>query len=308
MVLVSTGLNNGGITAHYQFQYDDSLAAPLNPSGPEPARTNAVIAACESDFNLMAGWFGNVALDVDFTIPVSVTQNGGGAAWGLSGRNLTVTINPAAGAASFVRYLLISEMVEQFMRAQGLGWYGSGTEGSEGEGLSRFLGTQFLAINGFGTGPPPGFANSNTWLATARADFVNNITSTDDGPDAITGCALLFLYYLSSQLTFSVGGIVAAGAPTLAQVYQNLTADAADPFPAFKQLVDVFFPGTSTIPNTSPNPDNPFPLRSNLSLSTRRYLDAHPLAGDTIRERIEALNAVNLRVLLNSDRGASLFS
>ena len=306
MALITTGLTSGGVTAHYQFQYDDSLAAPLNPGGPEPARTNAVIAASENDFNLMAGWFGNVALDVNFTIAVNVTQNGGGAAWNRSGRNLTVTINPAAGIASFIRYLLISEMVEQFMRAQGLGWFGSGTEGSEGEGLSRFLATQFLAVNGFGNSPPPGFANSNTWLATARADFVNNITPTDDGPDAITGCALLFIYYLSAQLTFSVNRIVAAGAPTLTGVYKNLTADPVDPFPGFKQLVDKFFPGTSTIPNTNPNPDNPFPLRGASSLSTRRYLIVHPLAGDTIRKKIRAFNAVNLRVLLNSDRRASL--
>jgi hypothetical protein len=47
-----------------------------------------------------------------------------------------------------VRYLLVSEMTEQFMRAQGLGWYGQNTEGSQGEGLSRFLAAQFLASTG----------------------------------------------------------------------------------------------------------------------------------------------------------------
>ena len=253
MALTSARLTNGGVTAHYKFQYDDSLSSPINPAGPEPARTNAVIAACENDFNLMSGWFGNIALDVNFTIPVNVTQNSGGAAWGTSGRNLTVTINPGNGSANFVRYLLVSEMVEQFMRAQNKGWFGSGTEGSQGEGLSRFLGAQFLASNGFGN-PPVGFTNSNLWLTTSRDDYVNNINPTDDGPTAITGCSLLFIYYLFSQLGFSISAIVAAGASPLAGVYRNLTGDTGDPFPFFKQLLD----RTSTI--TTGNLDNPFPL------------------------------------------------
>ena len=154
MVLTITGLTNGGVTAHYKFQYDDSLSAPINPGGPEPARTNAVIAASENDFNLMSGWFGGTALDVPVPIPVNVTQFGGGASWRTdSSGNLTITINPSLGPAGFVRYLLVSEMTEQLMRAQGAGWFGTGTEGSAGEGLSRFLGAQFLAVNGLGNPP-----------------------------------------------------------------------------------------------------------------------------------------------------------
>lgn len=257
MALTTSGLTNGGVTAHYRFQYDDSLSAPINPGGPEPARTNAVIAACEGDFNQMSGWFGNIALDVNFTIPVNVTQNGGGASWSLSGGNLTVTINPAGGNAAFVRYLMVAEMVEQFMRAQGLGWYGNNTEGSQGEGLSRFLSGQFFILGGFGN-PPAGFANSNSWLNSPRSDFVNNINLTDDGPDAITGCSTLFIWYLFAQLGFTINQIVAAGANTLGGVYRNLTGDTADPFPFFKQLMDTAFPGTAII--TSGNLDNPFPL------------------------------------------------
>jgi hypothetical protein len=262
MALTNSLLTNSGITTHYNFQYDNSLSPPLKPGGPEPARTNAVIAACENDFNLMTGWFGNIALDVNFPIVVNVTQNSGGAAWSLRGGNLTVTINPALGVASFIQYLLVAEMVEQFMRAQGLSWFGSGTEGSEGEGLSRFLAAQFLAVNGLGN-PPAGFANSNSWLSSpSRADNVNNINPTDDGPDAITGCSLLFIYYLFTQLGFSINSIVAAGAPTLAGVYKKLTGDPSDPFPFFKQLLDWAYPGASTI--TGPNLDNPFPISTAL--------------------------------------------
>ncbi len=258
MAFITTGLTNGGVTTHYRFQYDDSLQrTAANPGGIEPARTNQVIAACEGDFNLMSGWFAGTVLDVSFTIPVNVTQNGGGASWSTSGSNLTVTINPASGDAALVRYLLIAEMVEQFERSQGLGWYGTNTEGSEGEGLSRFLAFQFLTVNGLGA-TPAGFGNSNAWLSSERADFINNISGGDDGPDKITGCSLLFIFYLFSQLGFTVNQIVAAGANTLGGVYRNLTGDTADPFPFFKQLVDTAFPGTATI--TTGNLDNPFPL------------------------------------------------
>src|SRR6516225_8190529 len=160
MALTTTGLTNGGVTAHYNFQYDNSLAPPSNPSGPEPARTNAVIAACENDFNLMVGWFGNIALDINFPVTVNLIPPGQpgacaqvGACWSLSSGKLTVTIsdrNLNTIGASTVRYLIVSEMDEQFMRAQRSGWYGSGTEGSEGEGLSRFLAAQILALNGLG--------------------------------------------------------------------------------------------------------------------------------------------------------------
>ena len=41
MALTQNGLNQQGKTTHYTFWYDDSFAAS---HGPEPARTNAVIA------------------------------------------------------------------------------------------------------------------------------------------------------------------------------------------------------------------------------------------------------------------------
>jgi hypothetical protein len=261
VALTSTGLTNGGTTAHYQFQYDNSL------SGPEPARTNAIIAACENDFNLMAGWFGNIGLDVNFPISVNMIPPGQpgacstpGACWSLSSGNLTVTISDSnlnTISANFVRYLFVLEMVEQFMRAQGTGWYGSGTEGSEGEGLSRFLAAQFLAINGLGN-PPAAYTNSNLWLSSSRVDYVNSTDRTDDGPDVKTGCALLFIYYMFTQLGYGTNDIVASGAPTLGGVYSNLTGDGSDPFPLFSALLGQAYPGTSTI--SGANLDNPFPL------------------------------------------------
>ena len=42
MAFTTNNLTAGGQTAHYRFQYDTTLAGGL-----EPARTNAVLAACE---------------------------------------------------------------------------------------------------------------------------------------------------------------------------------------------------------------------------------------------------------------------
>lgn len=298
MALTSNNLTTGGLTAHYQFQYDDSLAGGL-----EPSRTNQVIAACEADFNQMRRWFGSVALQADVPFAVNVTPNGGGAVWGLTNRKLSVTVNPSNGNSAVIRYLIVAEMVEPFMAAQNLGWFGAVTEGSQGEGLSRFLSARILMINGLGD-PPSGFDNSNAWLNSPRADFINNIAKTDDGPDAVTGCSLLFIYYLFAQLGFSTNAIVAAGANTLGGVYRNLTNDSADPFPVFKQVADAGFPGKTTF--NSGNLDNPYPLATTRVLSAKRYAVPHPLNNKSVSERIRSLKIGNLRAVLNSDRPASL--
>jgi hypothetical protein len=111
-----------------------------------------------------------------------------------------------------------------------------------------------------------GFDTARFWLNSDRLDYVNNIDEYDHQPDAKSGCATLFLYYLSYQLGYDIKRIIAAGASTLSGVYRNLTGNAADPFPAFKQMLDQAFPRTDAHGNPinsvvpGPNPDNPYPL------------------------------------------------
>src|SRR5262249_51828517 len=62
------------------------------------------------------------------------------------------------------------------------------------------------------------------------------------------------------QLGFTINQIVAAGAPTLAAVYKNLTGDAGDPFPFFKRLLDNAFPSQTNSAVPGPNFDDPWPL------------------------------------------------
>jgi len=302
MAYTTADLNKGGVTTHYQFQYDDSLSAPKNPSGLEPGRTNQVIASCEQDFDLMSGWFGNVSLGVKFPFPVYVSQDSGGASWPTKGPR-TMTIKPGTQNQQWIRSLMVAEVTEMFMKAQNIGWYGTSNEGSDGEGLSRFLrGQFFININRFGTNLSD--SKSNVWLSSSRADYVNHPNPADNGPDPLTGCALLFIWYLSDQLGFNIKSIVAAGASTLGGVYRNLTGDPDDPFPLFKQLLDTAFPGTSTI--TSGNLDNPFPLPSAAVLSTLRYLRKDAPGTKFLRQLINSKSVGQLRAVLNTDRQASL--
>ncbi len=257
MAPITTGLTNGGLTAnsHYQIQYDDSLSAADGKD-----RANSLITECEKDFALMAGWFGNISLDVG--TPISVTISPG--PYASAGWNPAVTLIPGDGSSdTVVRYLLVAEVTEMFMKAQAdgppriQGWYGDNNEGSAGEGLSRFLAGQFLITNGLGVTEPE-FALANSWMSSPRLDYVNAVDPEDHAVDAKTGCAILFIYYLHTQLGFSVNQIVAAAASELSGVYRNLTGGTEDPFPRFKQLLDSRYPGTTTIPGD--NPDNPFPI------------------------------------------------
>jgi hypothetical protein len=256
MAFITTGLTNGGVTAHYRFSYDQALA------GTEPARTNAVIAACETDYNLMSGWFGG-HLNVT-GMSVQVTTQSNGASWSGTSSSSTIQLNAQGESYSnnpaYLRYLLIAEVTEIFMMTQNKGWFQGGNEGSKGEGLSRFLSGQFLAQNGFlGVGIDANYAVADLWLNSARQDFVNNAPD-DNGYDATNGCTTLFIYYLFHQLGFGIDQIVGGAAATLAGVYKNLTGDPNDPFPVFKQLLDARFPSQTSSAVPGPNFDDPWPL------------------------------------------------
>ena len=85
-----------------------------------------------------------------------------------------------------------------------------------------------------------------------------NQTKTTD-KDAISyGCALAFLFYLNTQLNFSINQIIAAGTSTLATVYGTLTGDTKDPFlQRFSPLLELYLPSAQPSNLTH---DNPFPL------------------------------------------------
>jgi len=273
MALVTTGLTNGGLTKHFSFHYDDSLSkSQANPNGPEPDRTNAVIAACESDYELISSWFDGAKAVSGLT--VNVTSGSGGASWAGTSAAATVTLNPVGigfdKSPDLLRYLLVAEVTEIFMLDQNKGWFQNTDEGSKGEGLSRFLSAQFLIINNLlATGIQKRFGLANSWLNSMRQDFINNDLN-DNNPDTTNGCTTLFIYYLNVQFGFEIPQIVAAAGPTLAAVYATLTGDATDPFPQFKLLLDTIFPSQTSSSVPGSNSDNPYPL-----------LNVYSLAGNT---------------------------
>ena len=126
--------------------------------------------------------------------------------------------------------------------------------------MSIFLASQFLVQNGLlGLGTEINYAEAANWLNSTRQDYINNAPD-DTSTHEIRGCTVLFIYYLFHQLGFSINQIVAAGAPTLAGVYNKLTGDPGDPFPFFKRLLDFKFPSQSGNAISGPNKDDPWPI------------------------------------------------
>jgi hypothetical protein len=254
MAQTAAGLPNGGITTHYAITYDDSLSAADGKN-----RAAALMGVCEADFNTMQGWFGGISLPYQIPYGVQITPGGAfSASWG-SGPPITVI--PGNGSTlDLVRYLLVAEVTEMFMLQQGFGWSPlASSEGTAGEGLSHFLATQLLI--GIGSSLRPS-SIANLWLNSPRGDFVNHVDPADNSNSPKTGCAVLFLWYLFTQLGFNINAIVAAGDPQLGGVYRNLTADTNDPFPFFKSMLDAAFPSTTSSSIPGPNRDNPYPLGS----------------------------------------------
>ena len=276
---VTTGLTGGGTTAHYQFYYDPVLAGA---GGPEPARTNEVIAACETiDYAWLQAQFAGVAITQTLPMPTYVTALNNKSGYWSAGWGPPLVLNPNQGAGSaFIRCLMIAEVCEMLMLSQQKGWgysNGIGNEQSCGEALSLFLVTQFQIANGL-TGI--GVINNgapDVWLNTSlpttnpnstefysqpptpagydygqRFDYVNSSVGwAGNGP--ATGCSLLFIYYLYHQLGFSIPDIIAAapgldssgntvGGSCLRGVYAKLTNDSSDPFPYFASLLATAYP------------------------------------------------------------------
>lgn len=295
MSATTAGLTNNGKTTYYNVSYINTLPAA---SGVNLA--NSLITVMDADFIQMSNWFNILGSKLNNPTPLNVlitplpytnnavvpvvTATSTSAQW--AGGN--VFLYGPGTDLTMARYLLTSEVTEEFMFTISSGWgysFGDTQEGNNGEALSRFLGYQLLVVQGLNTSDPniSGFFVSNDWLgSTARADFVNN-PQNDNQPDPSVGCCTLFLYYLYHQLAFSnIPTLISNHAQTLHGVYSNLSGDLGDPFPFFNRLVSNAFPGTSQI-TTGPNFDDPFPLGI-LSFVTDKSTFGHDEVQDIIAQ------------------------
>jgi hypothetical protein len=284
------GLPNSGRTSFFNFQYEQTLSAPR---GRDLARE--MMQYCDDDLTLLVGWFSGRQLDMSLPISISInnvatdaagnpTQFVGGHWMGAALIPLQVTINigelPMASGTpvQLARYLLIAEVSEMYMRAFDqygtYPWFRFG-EGNKGEGLSRFLGAEFLqrAYPGLPSMPtlaiPGGTWNvSALWLNSDRVNYLE-VNDEDIQPDAVTGCAALFLCYLHDQLGFSVQEIINAGAGHLSNIYENLTEERwTNAWPSFSGIVNTNYPPSHNGISLSYKPafESVFPVSSLIDL------------------------------------------
>jgi hypothetical protein len=184
---------------------------------------------------------------------------------------------------------VVCEVTEMFMASQGGTWFVNGGEGSKGEGLSRFLGAQFLLANNLSVAEASNFQVLPYWLYGDRPNWVDN-NSDDHDPGPETGCTTCFIYYLHDQLGFNINDIIAAGATgpivaevsTLADVYTKLTG-RTDAWNSFFDLVQLHFPPGQ---GYAPAGDSLFPvpdlagIRSGVSLLAGSSIVAGDSFGD----------------------------
>jgi hypothetical protein len=245
-------------TTNFTVFYEDAI-----PNS--QARAQSISSIADAELTVLNGWFGitnafgpndriNVYLDRG---DGSGGNNFGYQSGGKSNTHIDVqSANKSkANADDIIRMIFINELCEiQMSYASGHGGPSWNAGDSAGEGLSQLIGLErfhrghYLYYGSF----------VDAWLQSgARKDWVTASEGTDTNAQSF-GCALLFLYYLKSQLGFNVGDIVRHGGSSLEATYKNLTG-ASGGFAAFNAVVSQFFPaGNTPAFNTF---DNPFPLR-----------------------------------------------
>ena len=233
-------------TAHFKVSIDPGAGA----AGSIIADT--LLQTCEQDFATLQGYFGGITpKSLPFHLIVTSGKDGASHATCLA---TALSIGAHSGPIEFMRSLVIAEEDEVFEANFGHGW---NCGFSNGEGLSRVLANDMVP----GV-EPQDFVSSPVWLDQAsdvsgvlRENWVDKTDRTDTNYFSI-GCSVLFLNWLKFQLKFSWKEIIAAGAPTFAGVYKNLTGKT-DGWLTFKALMDKHFPPGLPSNQTT---DNPFPL------------------------------------------------
>lgn len=218
----------------------------------DPSLTNALANALqfartvESDFITLTRWFAvtdGFGPNNRVTVNLIYKDGSGSDNHGYHGDgSTTMNLNGApfgTPVAEVIRMHFVAEFSEVLMdynNQHGPTTWVAGK--SHGEGLSQFC-AYMMAPAGYNSFYGPIF--ENTWLLTAsHPDYVSN-TAPTDGDVYSYGCALLYLFYLHSQLNYSTESIIQNGADTLAGTYQKLTG-GGDAFHPFNQLLARFYP------------------------------------------------------------------
>ena len=269
-----------GHTTNFVIKYDNKIKDGLR-------RAKALKSSCEADFKQLRSWFtATGGFGVKNRVTVTVVKAGGGSnSRYQTGGNSWVKVNALDGspnkklADDGTRAIFVAEIVEVLMSYQDIktkkttwhpGW-------SDGEGLSRVTMELLYHEASYQLLGAP-FVNG--WMqSTKRPDFVSKNKKTDTDGTSF-GCAMLFIYYLYSQLGFGLPSIINKAGSTLEDTYKALTGKSGG-YTAFTKLLAKYFPigDTPTLPF-----DNPFPLLDGNERSVRVFLSessAGPNAGST---------------------------
>ncbi|MFL6604453.1 MAG: hypothetical protein ACJ8R9_24395 [Steroidobacteraceae bacterium] len=233
-----------GKTTHFEVSY----LASLGDSGIRIA--DAMLASCEMDYAKLSAWFGGV-VPAGLPFQVRLTDDKTGASHPSCASTLiSVGANSAPGAEmAFMRSLLFAEVAEVLMHKQNLYW---DCGASNGEALSRVLAADLC----LGSRPlPANFVSAPTWLAKRSQNWIDTTEMTDSN-EVANGCGVLFLNWLRFSQGYSWNQIVAAGADTLAGVYQKLTGNAGA-WPAFQSVMEQMFPPNQPVTLKTDNPFRP---------------------------------------------------
>ena len=243
----------------------------------------AILATCEADLSTLEDWFDYNWDDFPYGIWVSAGEDGDPAPhadniWSGSSHSPHINVYGAttanAAGSAFVRDeiargLFVAELAEVLMNAAPNGWNPSN---NAGEGLSRVA---FAELHPQGYYRPAGSANnapySTAWLqleyrtrdrqdseaAEPRYDFIT-VSENTDGNALSYGCAILFLYYLHSQLHCTWRQIATSWGAHLCETFAQLTSrPSTSAFTEFSDVLNAHLsPGTSLVPAT----ENVFPL------------------------------------------------
>jgi hypothetical protein len=284
MSLTSVGLSNlqglgAGQTTNFIVQIENTLPNQANVI----ANANALLPVLETEFTVTTGWFNTPSGKfgagqqqvVNVNLPDTNTgggninepgaNNGGyGTAINVDSQNLFT----GATAAGRVQNAFMAEWSEILMSLTS-NWHAGD---SSGEGLSQYCSiirfqTGHYAyygswvdswLNGVASSPNP--ARSDWVTRTFKGDHTGGFNVNGDGDSVSFGCALAFIFYLNTQLSFSINQIIGAYSGTMATIYNALTGDPGNPFPFFLALISNVYPASGTAVIPGPVTDNPFPL------------------------------------------------
>ena len=247
-------------TTNFSYNYADSLNAADKAAA--IAHANALAETCENDLVVLESMFGvsgGFGPSNRVTIVID-TIAGLGENFGYRGDN-KINIVPFTGYSdgdAATRAVFVAEMAEILMdyrnqKTEVTTWIANN---SMGEALSTVC-EATLHPEGYYTATVNGGygVRIDQWLNSPRADWVDHIEDTDRNFVSF-GCGILFIYYLQSQLGFSLHDIITKAGNTLAKTYTNLTGNA-DGWTPFITSLNAHFPVGATF---NPVSDNLFPL------------------------------------------------